>query len=81
MKLNGLVPEKEGITVPAPLSVIVTPVALPPNVFPLTVIASVLQVLPEVLLKTTVGGFTQPQDISKLLPVVVHPDEFLTVRV
>ena len=66
---------------PAPFSVIVTPVALPPKVLPLTVIASVLQVLPDVLLKITVGGFTQPQEISKLLPVVVHPDEFLTVMV
>ena len=73
MKENGDVLDEEGLTVPAPLSVIITLVALPPKVFPLTVTDCELQVLPLVLLKSTVGGLTHPHDTSKLLPVVVHP--------
>lgn len=46
---------------PAPFSVTVTNVALPPKVFPLTVIGAIPHVLPLVLLKDSVGEFTQPQ--------------------
>ena len=59
----------------------VTLVALPPKEFPLTVTAVVPQVPPLILPRVTAGGLTQPQEISKLFPVVVHPEEFLTVIV
>lgn len=78
---NGEVFVDVGLTDPAPFSVMLTLVALPPNVFPLTVTAFVPQVLPEELLNETVGGVTQPQDTEKLLPVVVHPAAFFTVIV
>lgn len=81
MKANGDVVADDGLTLPPPLSVIVTLVALPSNVLPLTVIAVTPHVLPPVLLRVTVGGSTHPQFTSKLLPVVVHPDAFLTVIV
>ena len=63
------------------MSVIVTLVALPPYVLPVTVIGVVPHVLPEVLVSVTVGGFAQPHDTEKGAPVVVQPDEFLTVIV
>jgi hypothetical protein len=81
MNANGCVPVVPGLTVPAPFFVIVTPVALPPKVLPLTVTGVVPHVLPLMLLSATAGGFTQPHDTEKLIPVVVHPDEFLTVIV
>ena len=68
-----------GITVPPPLSVIVTLVALPPKVLLLTVTAVVPHVPPEVLLSVTVGGLPQSHVTGKAGPVVVHPKEFLTV--
>jgi hypothetical protein len=68
-----------GLTDPAPFSVILTLVALPPNVLPLTVTDDKPQVLPELLLRDTVGGSAHPQVTSKLLPVIVHPNEFITV--
>ena len=74
-------PVVAGFTVPAPFSVIVTLVALPPKVLPLTVTGVVPHVLPLMLLSVTVGGFTHPHDTEKLTPVVVHPDEFITVIV
>ena len=48
-------PDEAGLTVPAPFSVIVTLVALPPKVLPLTVTGVEPQVFPMVLLKETVG--------------------------
>jgi hypothetical protein len=69
------------VTDPAPFSVIVTLVALPPKVFPLTETDVVPQVLPEMLLSITVGGFAHPQDTEKDDPVDVHPEAFLTVIV
>ena len=52
---KGFVLDVVGLTVPAPFSVIVTLVALPPNVFPLTTIGVIPQVFPLLLLKVTVG--------------------------
>jgi hypothetical protein len=76
---KGVVPEVEGAIAPKPFSVIVTFVALPPNVFPLTVIGAVPQVMPLFLVNVTVGEPTHPHATRKLAPVVVHPAEFLTV--
>ena len=70
---NGDVEAEDGDTVPDPFSVIVTLVALPPNVLSLTVSGVVPQVLPEELLRVIVGGFAHPHDTSKLGPSVVHP--------
>jgi hypothetical protein len=70
-----------GLTDPEPFSVIVTLVAPPLKVLPLTVTGVVPHVLPLVLLKATAGGFVQPHDTEKLVPVVSHPEEFLTVIV
>jgi hypothetical protein len=78
---NGFVPVVNGLTVPAPFSVIVTLVALPPKVLALIVTAVVPHVLPLLLLSETDGGFAHPHDTEKLTPVVVHPDGFLTVIV
>ena len=80
-KSNGVVFVETGMTVPPPFSEIVTPVALPLNLLPVTVIIAVPQVLPVMLLRVRAGGFAQPHDISKEGPVVEHPDEFLTVTV
>ena len=71
----------DGLTVPAPPFVMFTLVALPPKVLPLTVKGVTPQVLPFVPLRVTAGPLTHPQDTEKLLPVVVHPLEFLTVIV
>jgi hypothetical protein len=81
VKANDDVLDDVGMTVPAPFSVIVTPVALPPNVFPLTATAVVPHVLPLRLLRLSIGGLAHPHDMSKTMPVVVHPSEFLTVIV
>ena len=81
VKLKGEALAEEGLTVPVPFSVIVTLVALPPKVLPATVTAVVPQVLPEELLRVTAGGLTHPQEIEKMLPVVVHREVFLTVIV
>lgn len=81
MNENGDEVEDVGLTDPEPFSVIVTLVALPPNTLPLTVIGEVPQVLPLELVRVTVAGFAQPHDTKKLVPVEVHPDEFLTVMV
>jgi hypothetical protein len=64
VKLNGLELVLIGTTLPAPFSVIVTLVALPPKVFPLMVLATVLHVLPLVLLKVTVGASAQTACVS-----------------
>jgi hypothetical protein len=55
---NGRVLVVTGLTVPAPFSVIVTLVALPPKVLPVTVTGFMSHVLPLVLPRVTVGGFT-----------------------
>ena len=81
MNEKGDVFVESGLTVPAPFSAMLTLVALPPNVLPLTVMGVVPQVLPLLPARLSVGGFTHPQDTSKLLPVVVHPEAFLTVMV
>ena len=81
VKLKGEALADAGVTVPAPFSVMVTLVALPPKVFPLTVTDVVPQVLPELLLSITVGGFAHPHDTAKDEPVDVQPEAFLTVIV
>ena len=70
-----------GFTDPEPFSVIVTLVAPPLKVLPLTVTGVVPHALPLVLLKVTAGGFAHPHDTEKLVPVVVQDEEFLTVIV
>ena len=79
MKEKGEVDEDAGVTVPPPFSVIVTFVALPPKVLPLTVTGVIPQVLPEVAPRVNSGGFAQPQLTENSGPMVVHPEEFLTV--
>ena len=59
VKSNGVPLSKVGVTVPPPFSVIVTLVAEPPKVFPVTVYGVNPHVLPLVLLKVSVGGFVQ----------------------
>jgi hypothetical protein len=61
VKAKGVVPEVEGSIVPNPFTVIVTFVALPPNVFPVTVIGAVPHVLPLFLVNVTVGESAHPQ--------------------
>jgi hypothetical protein len=78
---NGEADALAGLTVPAPLSLIVTCVALPPKVLPATVTGVVPQVDPLALLNVTVGPLTHPHDTSKLPPVVVHPAALRTVIV
>jgi hypothetical protein len=63
---------------PAPFDVIVTSDALL-NVLPLTVMGDVPQTLPLMLFSVRDGPFTHPHDTRKLGPVVIHPEEFLTV--
>ena len=72
--------EEAGFKVPAPFEVIVTLVAVPPKVFPVTVTGFVPQVLPVMLLRVTVGGLMHPHDTGKRGPVVVHPAAFLTEK-
>jgi hypothetical protein len=48
---------RDGVTEPLPFSVMVTLVALPPNVLPLTVTCVKPQMLPLVLLKARIGLF------------------------
>ena len=74
MKLNGeAVDVLPVVILPAPFSVTVTDVALPPKVFPLTVIGEIPHVLPLVLLKVSVGEFTQPQLIFTVAGADVQP--------
>jgi len=63
------------------LSVIVTLVALPPKVFPLTVTGVTPQVLPEEADRVTIGALVQPQLMEKVVPVAVHPEALRTVIV
>ena len=48
-------PDDEGLIVPAPFSVIVTLVALPPKVLSLTVTGAIPHVFPLLLFSVTVG--------------------------
>ena len=75
---NGDVFVDDGFTLPAPFELIVTLVAVPPKLFPVTVTAVVPQVLPLLLLMIRVGGLIQPHDTEKRVPFVVHPKAFLT---
>jgi hypothetical protein len=78
VNVNGEVPDEAGLTEPRPFDVIVTVVALM-NVLPLTVTGAVPQVLPFMLPGIINGPFAHPHDTGKMLPVVVHPEVFLTV--
>ena len=49
------------------------------NVLPLTVTGPVPQVLPVMLARVRDGPLAHPHDTEKVLPVVVHPEAFLTV--
>jgi hypothetical protein len=81
VKEKGEVAEDAGVTVPPPLSLIVTLVALPPNVLPVTVTPVVPHVLPALADKVTSGGFAHPQFIENVAPVVVQFEELRTVIV
>ena len=59
---NGEAFDETGVTEPAPSSVILTLVALPPKVFPSTVIVVVPHVVPLMLLRVTVGLFEHCPD-------------------
>lgn len=72
---------EDGFTDPEPFSVIATLVAPPLKVLSVTVTGVTPHVLPLVLLNATAGGFAHPHDTEKLVPVVVHPEEFCTVIV
>jgi hypothetical protein len=63
---NGDFVEDDGLTEPAPFSVIVIFVALPPNVFPANVNAAVPHELPSVLLRVITGVFVHWPDSSTL---------------
>ena len=67
-----------GFTVPVPSVVIVTPVASPPKVFPVTVTGVVPHVVPLLPDNVTIGGFKHAHATGKLTPVVVQPDGFIT---
>jgi hypothetical protein len=72
VNVNGDFEAEFGLTEPEPFSVIVTFVALPPKVLPVTVTGVVVHVLPSVLLSVRVGGFTHCPDnsieINKKMP-------------
>ena len=76
MKANGDV-AAPAVTVPDPLDTIVTNVALPPNVLPLTVTGDMPQVLPLRLPSVSVGPFGQPHDTVKAGPVTEQPEAVL----
>jgi hypothetical protein len=76
---KGFVAEDTGLTTPSPFSVIVTLVALPPNVLPLTVTGVIPHVEALMLPRVTDGGFAHPHDTWKLAPVVAQPEAFFTV--
>ena len=78
---NGEADALAGLTVPAPFSLIVTCVALPPNVLPATVTSVVPASRSGRTAHVTVGPLTHPHDTSKLTPVVVHPAALRTVIV
>ena len=61
-----------GLTEPAPFSVIVTFVALPPKTLPLKIKGVTLQLLPEVPAKVTVGGLTHCASAFSEIPQKRH---------
>jgi hypothetical protein len=79
VKENGETADERGFKMPAPFEAIVTFVALPPKLLPATVTGVIPQVAPVRLLRRTVGPLTQPHETVKGVPVLSHPDEFLTV--
>lgn len=81
MNENGEAVAVDGETEPAPFSDIVTSLALPPKVFPLTVNGVVPQAVPVLLLRLKVGLLKHPQDTANGSPVVIHPSALLTVIV
>jgi hypothetical protein len=64
VKLKGVVFVEAGLTEPEPFSVMVTIVALPPNVFPVIVTGEFPHIFPLVLLSVTVGPFTHCPDAA-----------------
>jgi hypothetical protein len=68
-----------GLTEPPPFAVIVTCVALPPNLFADTVTGVAPHAVPVVDDRLMEGPFTQPHSTANSFPVVVHPALFLTV--
>jgi hypothetical protein len=73
VKLNGELPAVDEDTEPAPSSVIVTDVALPPKVLPLNVIGVTPQVEPDAADNVTVGAFAQPQLTLTDFDGEIHP--------
>ncbi len=80
MKSNGVVLVDMISKLPSPLWLRLTLVALPPKVFPLTVTASVEQVLPLIELKLKVGGLVQPQLTVTVVADDTHPEAFLACK-
>jgi hypothetical protein len=78
VKVKGEAVAVAGPTDPAPFSVIVTVVAFE-NVLPPIVTGVVPHVLPLIPLRVSAGPLEHPHDTEKILPVVVHPEAFLTV--
>jgi hypothetical protein len=68
-----------GFNEPAPFEVIVTDVAVPPKLLPVTFTDVVPHVLPVMLPSMTVGGLIHPHDTEKGAPKVTQPEAFLTV--
>jgi hypothetical protein len=58
----------------------VTFVALPPKVFPVTVTGVVPHVVPAVSLRVITGGLRHPHEIAKIPVSVVQPSGFLTAK-
>jgi hypothetical protein len=77
-KSNGLSVVDVGFRIPAPLDVIDTLVAEPPNVLPVITTGVVPQVLPDSDDRVRDGGLAQPQDTENRDPGVVQPERFLT---
>jgi hypothetical protein len=71
VKLNGELLELVIFKLPAPFSLKLTLVALPPNVLPVIVFAVDTHVLPLGELKLTLGGLAHPQLFIVILPVAV----------
>jgi len=81
VKLNGVVPVDKGETDPAPFSVRVTLVALPPKVLPLIVIGVVPHVDPFKAPSDNDGPFTHPQLTGIDAVDDMHPFEFFATIV
>jgi hypothetical protein len=77
---NGEEFSEEGLTEPAPFSVIVTDVALV-KVLPLIVTGPVPQVVPLLPERESCGSLAHPHETENAAPVDVHPALFLTVIV